>query len=73
MSENIHTVFYKHIENNGQSVNLIVLFLKSTIFKPEHDTLACQDGVMNTLVYRQVICKAAMLTLYKLCNAIIKR
>lgn len=52
MSKNIHSVFYKHIENNALSKFITITFLKSVDLKLETEGLAfaCQDGVINILV-----------------------
>ena len=53
----LHGVFYKHIEEQGLSRELTFSFLKSAGLKSETEgfILACQDGVINTLVYRSSV------------------
>ena len=49
-----HGVFYRNIERLNLSRKLTFAFLKSADLKSETEgfLLACQDGVVNTLVYR---------------------
>nr|CAI5831238.1 unnamed protein product [Callosobruchus analis] len=50
----MHGIFYKHLEEHGLSEQLTFSFLRSSGLKSETEgcIMACQDGVVNTLVYR---------------------
>nr|CAI5858087.1 unnamed protein product [Callosobruchus analis] len=50
----MHGIFYKHLEEHGTSEQLTFSFLRSSGLKSETEgfIMACQDGVVNTLVYR---------------------
>lgn len=53
----MHGNFYKNIDKCGLSKDLTFAFLRSAGLKSETEgfVLACQDGVINTLVYRRII------------------
>ena len=53
----MHGSFYRGIETHGLSRDLTFAFLRSAGLKSETEgfVLACQDGVINTLVYRRLI------------------
>nr|CAI5845153.1 unnamed protein product [Callosobruchus analis] len=53
-AEPMHGIFYKHLEEHGLSEQLTFSFLRSSGLKSETEgfIMACQDGVVNTLVYR---------------------
>nr|CAI5837629.1 unnamed protein product [Callosobruchus analis] len=50
----MHGIFYKHQEEHGLSEQLTFSFLRSSGLESETEgfIMACQDGVVNTLVYR---------------------
>lgn len=53
----MHGSFFRNLETHGLSKELTFAFLRSAGLKSETEgfVLACQDGVINTLVYRRLI------------------
>lgn len=71
MSKAMHSVFFKNIREQGLSTSLTFAFLKSAGLKSETEgfIMACQDGVLNTLVYRRAVLKQVVNTSCRACKA----
>jgi hypothetical protein len=57
MSKPMHSVFFRHVRDSQLSPKYTFAFLNSSGLKSETEgfVVACQDGVVNTLVYRNRI------------------
>src|SRR5699024_5003156 len=51
----MHGIYFQNIDSPGLSTRLIFAFLRSAGLRSETEGffMACQDGVLNTLVYRK--------------------
>jgi hypothetical protein len=70
MQKPMHSVFFKHVRDHELSTKLTYSFLKSAGLKSETEgfIMACQDGVLNTLVYRHAVLKQNVDTTCRSCK-----
>lgn len=68
--KNLHSVFYKNIQRLNLSRELTFQFLNSTSLTSETEGFitACQDGVINTLIYRSEVLGIDCNTACRKCN-----
>ena len=66
----MHSTLFKLVRDGGFSKELTFAFPKSAGLKSETEgfILACQDGVVNTLVYRRNVLKQAVNTTCRSCK-----
>ena len=70
MSKSLHSVYFKHIQDLHLSREFTFSFLKSAGLKSETEgfVFACQDGVINTLAYRNRVLHIQGPALCRLCH-----